>query len=623
MKEREPSTASSSSFRTIPSSSSSSSTSSDSSDSEDPRLLLLYAVRVIQDLLENVDITEEPSIAILKGDEPTVEPKSSNKVMGLYRTMSATFSGIRSPSSPEWFLLTAFVLNGIPTHYTVWKERRDVILQSNRLLNSTLDVLISDMERKNQKIPQNVNAVASEWLPSRKDLESTNGIFSNWRAVCWELNAVKCFNLRYQKNFQVWHHRREMLEVTLKQIEPSLCSTVLASMDSFSQFLRTHHNMEFSQIDERIISGLALEMDGKNYHVWLHRAWFIRAFSFLVSPPSWEALRQLPFGFIKSTGNNVNKFFENFAVKEEWEQLSLTPTVPPCALNEELLYTANLIKSDCLNNSAWCHRFSLFNHDLIYTLMQTSSSVSIQELKEVLHYLCGEELHFALQWCVYNPSNESSFVHARSITVIYQATSLRLLLSNAISEETGYHYLNDEGPIIGSKPLSSHYLSLKKHVSWEDYLNSFSLLQQQLLVLQEVVVPRVDKLYIRTAARDEETVNILHSTFSQFLIDNLHQVYAAIYHSLFVMLEQIWCCYFTEEERNQIHKLLPSNTYIEGIAAVTAQLIQKPIEGCVKFFLESELQAMQLARNLVDKDSIRSKYWKHEIRIIMHRQYGN
>ncbi|KAH9598817.1 Protein prenyltransferase [Trypanosoma melophagium] len=605
---------SSSSFRTI--------SSCDSSVEEDVRLLMLSHVETIQDLLKGVEITEEPSFAILRTNEPTVETRSSNKVLGLYRTMSGIFSGIRSPSSPKWFLLTAFILHGIPMHYSVWKERRDIILEPTRLWNSTQDILISEEESKNHILPDNLIKVVNEWLPSRKELESTNGILSNWRGVRWELDAVKCFNLKYQKNFQVWHHRRELLETALKQIEPSLSLTVLASMDNFNQFLRTQHKMEFSDIDERIICGMALEMDSKNYHVWLHRSWFIHAFSFLVSLPSWEQLMK-PFGFIKNTNNTDKNIFKKFVVEKEWKNLSLIPTVPSCALNEELLYTAALIRYDCLNNSAWCHRFSLFSHDLIYTLMQTSSSISMDNLKEVLYCLCGEELHYTLQWCVYNPSNESSFVHARAVAVLYQATLLRLYLNNK-SSETGYNYLSEEGPIIASKNLPSHYLSLKERIPWEDYLNSFSLLQQHLSVLQEVVVPYSEKLRNKTASRDEETVEALHSCASQFLLDNLHQVYAAIYHSLFVMLEQIWCCYFTEEERNCVHELLPSNTYSGGIAAAEAQIIQKPTtEESVRFLLESEVEAMRLARNLVYKDSIRSKYWKHEIRIVMHRQYSN
>ncbi|EAN99354.1 putative protein farnesyltransferase alpha subunit [Trypanosoma cruzi] len=608
---------SSSSFKTV--------SSSASLGDDVGRMGMLLKNEALQTLFQDVKPTNEPVAPRQPGVLQIQYSRAFDYVMGLYRTMSAKFSGIGSPSSARWFLLTAFVLCQCNGHYTGWKDRRDVVLESARLLSSTREDLLVKWGTKeenssgNEERLEKLMPLVENWLPAEAELKGPTGSFSEWRAVRWELNAVKCFNLNNHKNFQVWHHRKELLLEALARTDSPSRTSDLASMGLFDKYLIEHHGVHFRDIDERSLCNEVLNMDHKNYHVWLHRLWFVHAFYFLVQPPSWTALLN---SYAASAGQREKSTapLRQFVVQEKWEEYCLESNIPPCGLKDELGYTAVLIRDDNLNNSAWCHRFYLFDHDLIGVLLQTSSQHQPNDVEKVLRELCLDEMHYALQWCVYEPCNESSFVHARGVANVYQSAALRFYLSR---DATGaYHNcLADRGPISSMEPLPSHYMCLKKKVPWDVFLATFSLMQQQLCVLRENVAPRAEEHRSRASASDNATVRMLHNCRSQFLLDNVYQVYAALYHGLFVLLEHLWCCYFTETERRCVNEVLPPEKYAEGAEAAAGIIKTQQLEYCVRFFLEHEVQAMELARRLVVEDSIRSKYWKNEIKIVMHRDY--
>ncbi|RNF07001.1 putative protein farnesyltransferase alpha subunit [Trypanosoma rangeli] len=590
------------------------------------RLDLLLNIESLCTLFQDVAPTEEP-MSTQQPDLLRIQySKDFDRVMGLYRTLRGTFSGaFRAAPSARWFLLTAFVLRQCHSHYTAWKDRRDVVLDSARLLGSTRESLLAEMGGSDEFHGGNnircgeLTPILESWLPLEANLKGPTGSFSVWRAVRWEFQAVEDFNLRNHKNFQVWHHRKELLLEALARTESPSHTSLLASMELFNRYLIQHHNICFADIDERAICGEVFKIDHKNYHVWLHRSWFVHTFPFLIQPPSWPAL----LGDYTTMTDQAGKSTEPlraFVVQEMWEEECQGPPIPPCGLKDELDYTATLIRDDCLNNSAWCHRFYLFDRDLIRASLQTCSLQSLEDVDTVLRHLCLDEMHYALQWCVYEPCNESSFVHARGIATIYQAAALRLYLS---SNATGaYNYLADKVSISSMAPLPSHYMCLKEKVPWDVFLGTFSLVQQQLCVLRDDVTSHAEELRRSVSAGDEATLLESFLCRSQYLLDNVHQVYAARYHLLFVLLEQLWCCYFTDAERDQVNETLPPKKYAEGDEAAAEAITKQPLDNCVRYFLEHEVQAMGLARRLVVEDAIRSKYWKHEINLVMHRDYS-
>ncbi|KEG11312.1 protein farnesyltransferase alpha subunit [Trypanosoma grayi] len=606
------SSSSSSSYKTV--------NSSPSLTESDAQLSLLSRLEALQVLLLDIKPTEEP-IVPQQPDVLRIQYSSTfNYVLGMYRTMSATFTGVHSPSSAKWFLLTAYVLRQCTSHYSVWKDRRDVLLEPARLLSSTQESLKEENDKidNTRMFLQEVMPVAERWLPMRADVEGPGGAYSPWRAVQWELNVMKSFNMRFHKNFQVWHHRKELLIESLARTDPALRQEAFASLESFDRYLSTHHNVRFADIDERTLCNEVLEIDVKNYHVWLHRSWFVHAFSFLLQPPLWAALLK-HFGISAQKRETSGSDLPPFIPNSKWKRECMKPTVPPCSLNDELMYTASLIRADCFNNSAWCHRFLVFRNDLIGVLLRNNAPIHPTDVEEVVRQFCLEEMNYALQWCFYEPCNESSFVHARSVAAVFQAATIRLHLSNNAGK--AHSCLNDSEPIFNDSRSSSHYTCLSDKVSWNDFLATFSLLLQQLCALRDVITPRAEDFRVYGTARDAKTVHVIHQCRSQFLLDNVHQVYAAHYHCLFLLLEHLWCYYFTDDERSRVKKALPSEVYAAGIDAVETQVAQVP-DGCIKFFLENEMRAMELARRLVTEDSIRSRYWKHEISLVMHREYN-
>ncbi|RNF19828.1 putative protein farnesyltransferase alpha subunit [Trypanosoma conorhini] len=610
------SSSSSSSFTTVPSSNSS---------CADAKLDLLLNVETLQTLFQDVEPTKEPVLTRQPDVLRIQYTKDFDRVMGLYRSLSPKFSGVlRAAPSARWFLLTAFVLRQCQSHYTAWKDRRDVVMGSARLQGSTRESLLAEWgnccgsragtdPRWKELMP-----IVESWLPAEADLKGPTGAFSVWRAVLWELRAIEGFNLRNHKNFQVWHHRKELLLEALARTESPPRSSVIASLKLLDRYLTQHHNMCFSDIDERPLCSNVFILDHKNYHVWLHRAWFVHTFPFLVQPPSWPALLD---DCTVRTGQPEKSTtpLRPFAVQESWGEECLAPQLPPCGLKEELDYTASLIQWDCLNNSVWCHRFYLFDRDLIGASLQTCSSQSPADVDAVLRHLCLDEMHYALQWCVYEPCNESSFVHARGIASVYQAAALRLYLSSNAAE--AHNFLGDTVPISSMAPVPSHYKCLKEKVPWDVFLRTFSLVKQQLSVLRDNVAPRAEELRRSASAGDEASLREMRRCRSQYLVDNVHQVYAASYHLLFMLLEQLWCCYFTDAERSRVGEALPPEKYTEGDEAAAEAVAKQSLHDCVRCFLEHELQAMGLARRLVVEDAIRSKYWKNEINLVMHRDY--
>ncbi|KAH8605479.1 putative Protein prenyltransferase alpha subunit repeat [Trypanosoma vivax] len=592
------------------------------SEEEEAQLAVISDVESLRKLLADLTPIEEPYSSAYPNILRISYSAPFDMVMGFYRAMRSQSCGQHAPSSPRWFLLTAFALAKGPSHYTLWKDRRDIVLHPTRLLQSTQEALRNDAS--GEQWSDEFQDTVKMWLPLSSDVSDPGGNYSRLRAVQWELKAIGCFNRKHTKNFQVWHHRKELLMEALADVDPE----VLKSRSTFEEYLRTVHCMNFSDIDERSLCSDVLNNDNKNYHVWLHRSWFVHAVSFLVAPPSWDSLLECYQASEASNGSSGGGMrraedkmppIRPFVMQNKVAKSNEAFTLPQCELRSELRYTAGLILEDCLNNSAWCHRFHIFNNDLITKLLQSGTHLRKVEVETVLRELCLEEMHYALQWCIYEPSNECSFTHSRSVALLYQGAALRLYLSSRASEVSGSAYLS--GGITLASPFSKHFTNLRELVPWEVFIDTHSLLLQQLDVLRGAVTARAEQVRSSEAKRDGVTIAAIHRQRSQFLLDNIHQVYSARYFSLFALLEQLWLCYFDEKERFQVNCMFPPDGYTQGATAAMEQIMGLP-EGPTKFFLGLELQALELARQLTRQDPIRVKLWKHEMMVVMHRNYN-
>lgn len=130
---------------------------------------------------------------------------------------------------------------------------------------------------------------------------SLSGGYCVCRAAAWELANCKELALNNVKGFQAWNHRRDVLERAAALWNECPC--------------RGQCGVPFGALNEIPLTESVLLHSQKNYHVWLHRSWFL-SFS----------------GVLLTDKGRV----------------------------EELDFANRMITYDVFNNSAWTHRGFIF-----------------------------------------------------------------------------------------------------------------------------------------------------------------------------------------------------------------------------------------------------------------------
>ncbi|CBZ23834.1 protein farnesyltransferase alpha subunit,putative [Leishmania mexicana MHOM/GT/2001/U1103] len=479
-------------------------------------------------------------------------------------------------SAARWFLLLAFALRQCTSNYTVWKDRRDVLMSPAVLEQATRDALpelpvpavilsctaseadkqeaLREMGEKQTRL----RLTSQHWLPARADI-AWEGRLSSWRAVRWELTAVGCFTRLYHKNFQVWHHRKELLMYALQQSpshvrcgadaaatganleqqveDSSPFVPLLASEATFSDYLRRHDGLDFAAVDERpTLRAVLCNEDGKNYHAWLHLSWYLHAFSFLLTPPSLRALDEHAMVVTAAAADQGLCFTplpDWITTSESAAPPALRPTLPPSPLTEELQFTAQLIYEDCRNNSAWCHRFALFREALLRPLWRQLCSeactnsdgapTNSENWSGTLRAICAVELNYSLQWLYVDPTNEAAYTHARSVALLFHTLIARRHVWAAEHASTDgskklQRYLADAplltpvalansemcadvdaGTVRPSTPLVDLLRDRQRRVRWDTYVESFALMRHMQRVLHTAIRLRVTELEAQAA----------------------------------------------------------------------------------------------------------------------------
>ncbi|CAM40048.2 putative protein farnesyltransferase alpha subunit [Leishmania braziliensis MHOM/BR/75/M2904] len=568
-------------------------------------------------------------------------------------------------SAARWFLLLAFALRQCTSNYTVWKDRRDVLMSPAVLEQATRDALpafpvpeailsctASEAEkqealRKLDEQQKKLRLTSQHWLPARADV-LWEGRPSPWRAVHWELAAVGCFTRLYHKNFQVWHHRRELLTYALQQTPSYVrCSAdaaaaaaadgkpeqqaedssplvpALASEATLSDYLRRHAGLDFSAIDERpTLRAVLCNEDGKNYHAWLHLSWYLQAFSFLLTPPSREALEEHAIKLTGAVDDQESYFTPHpgwITASESAAPAALSPTLPPSPLTEELQFTAQLIYQDCRNNSVWCHRFVLLREALFRRLWRqlcsdryTSTVGTLPtntNWQRTARIVCAVEMNYSLQWLYVDPTNEAAYTHTRSVALLFHILTTRQHVwaaehARADGSEELQRYLAD-APLLTPVALTNSELSAnadagtvcpstellhllrdrQRCVPWDTYVESFGLLRYMQRVLHTVISARVTELeeqaarILRLAVASDAITSPgqepkpqaiaalapLYERSSQYMLDSFHQVDSAQYLACQAILEEMWLTYMDAAQRRRVRQLRPSEAYREGL----------------------------------------------------------
>ncbi|KAJ8981764.1 hypothetical protein NQ317_002358 [Molorchus minor] len=136
-----------------------------------------------------------------------------------------------------------------------------------------------------------------------------------------ELDFIHKVILRQSKNYQVWHHRRVLVE-WLK--DPS---------------------------KEKYLTELVLAKDAKNYHAWQHRQWVIKTFNLFEG--ELEYIDSLLLDDVRN----------NSAWNQRYFVINNTTGFTEEVLNREIDYTLFNTKDVTENESAWNYLRGLLLHD--------------------------------------------------------------------------------------------------------------------------------------------------------------------------------------------------------------------------------------------------------------------
>ncbi|CAG9857960.1 unnamed protein product [Phyllotreta striolata] len=187
--------------------------------------------------------------------------------------------------------LTQTAANLNPANYTVWQYRRDIL--------KGLD----------------------------KDLHE-------------ELEFVEKIILKQSKNYQVWHHRKVLVE-WLK--DPS---------------------------KEKYLTEHVLSKDAKNYHAWQHRQWVIKTFKLYDGELDYVDL------LLKDDIRN------NSAWNQRYFVINNTTGFTEEVLRQEIEYTLSRIREITENESAWNYLRGLLLHDKAGLSNNTTVKAFVEELYE-------------------------------------------------------------------------------------------------------------------------------------------------------------------------------------------------------------------------------------------------
>jgi protein farnesyltransferase/geranylgeranyltransferase type-1 subunit alpha len=191
--------------------------------------------------------------------------------------------------SPRCLRLTEHIISLNPAHYTVWLYRFSII--------SALHL----------SIPTEI-----EWV-----------------------NKVA---LKYLKNYQIWHHRHQLLEAHFRSIAEN-----------------PEELKAFAKSEQEFLEQM-LEDDTKNYHVWSYRQFLVRKLA-LWDQDELEAVEKYITDDVRNNSAWSHRFFLVFSHPAASTPGSLStehdPKVPEEIVNRELAYAQEKILLAPQNQSPW------------------------------------------------------------------------------------------------------------------------------------------------------------------------------------------------------------------------------------------------------------------------------
>lgn len=258
-----------------------------------------------------------------EGDNPVCKilySKEFKQLMDIFRAVIR--SGEKSRRVIE---LTKEILDQNAANYTVWQWRRECLRASFR----------PTQQQDNDVNSSNSHDGSNGTSTSNSNGNGTNGIhngdesFSGGTEVLFdELDFMDSFARDNPKNYQIWYHRRAVVEMMMT------AQGGVADGDR-----------------ELAFCAEVFEVDAKNYHAWAHRQWVISTFNLWSSEISYvETL------LTRDVRNNS-------AWNQRWFVVHNGPQgIDAATLQREIKFTISSILKVKDNESAWNYLRGLARH---------------------------------------------------------------------------------------------------------------------------------------------------------------------------------------------------------------------------------------------------------------------
>ena len=394
--------------------------------------------------------------------------------------------------------------------------------------------------------------------------------YSPWHAARWELRQSAAIARKSHKNFQIWHHRKELIAFAMRASADD--NNTFTSEDSvlFADSAAAASPVAFADIDDRVLcDAVLLQQDSKNYHVWQHRAWFISAFNFLhrvdlrdlhasclldsaaavdaaLDPSFFKLTPSSLFGggdvlsLYHATLDNCRRMPRGMHF---FSSSASAPSSSP--LQKEIDYASILVTEDVFNNSAWSYRMHLVEQYVLPAFAEAERNEEKEGEKDdesanegLAHgsawarrfvALVLEELSYALTQACREVCNECPFVYAKGICDLYArvvtASFAKHNNCKNSSSDSGANNACSKGPfaiIFGAEELHPALVATLMHRSFMSAAASDAM-------------PIVRQ--VRTEVCDGRTPYGKRSTFIKL---NTHQCEAALFHAGAAVAGTLW-----------------------------------------------------------------------------------
>jgi len=296
-----------------------------------------------------------------EGENPVCKISYAKEFMQLMDIFRAVIrSGEKSARVLE---LTREILDHNAANYTVWQLRRECLRESFRpvakkQVHDEGEVMVESGASSGLIISSSIDSGKS----STGHSDSKSGFSGGVDVLFDELDFMDSFARDNPKNYQIWYHRRAVVEMILS------IEGVAADGERELEFC--------SEV---------FEVDAKNYHAWAHRQWVLLTFHL------WsDEIQSIESLLTKDVRNNS-------AWNQRWFVVHSGPQgVDASILQREVEFTISALEKVVENESAWNYLRGLTRHhrgDVSKRIIEwCSDTLPMQPKNAFLHCLLADLL---------------------------------------------------------------------------------------------------------------------------------------------------------------------------------------------------------------------------------------